>query len=337
MKYCMLLWPHANVRYQNETLKLAQSELRLMLDVFAPEAVIAPYAALNLPALQVELPGEMDAALMRAVQGHSLLYALMEVREGGYLLPVCGREEAYVGADLPGILKYKGKTNELFLQLLVNAALYSGGFAHRGGDRLELLDPMCGRGTTLFVGANRGWNTTGTDLDQVDLSEAEKFLKRYFEYHRMKYEFKREARTVPNMKSVPVSRFGFADAPEHFKAGEICTLRLARADAACSREVFGREKFHMIVCDLPYGVQHAALGGSPEQLLRRALPGWCAALKKGGTVALSFNAQTLKLEKVLECMEAAGLEPKRGGAYAGFSHWVEQAVTRDIAVARRVN
>ncbi len=336
MKYCMLLWPHANVRYQNETLKLARSELRLMLDVFTPDARISTYDALNLPALAIDVPGEMDAALVRAIRGHSLLYALMEVREGGALLPVCGREEAYVGGDLPGILKYKGKTNELFLQLLVNAALYSGGFAHRGDERLELLDPMCGRGTALFVGANRGWNTTGTDLDKNDLSEAEKFLKRYFEYHRMKYDFKREARTVPGAKSVPVSHFDFADAAEHYRAGDICSLRLACADAACSREVFGKEKFHMIVCDLPYGVQHAALGGSPESLLERALPGWCAALKKGGTVALSFNAQTLKAEKVLNRMEAAGLEPRRGGAYSGFAHWVEQAVTRDIAVARRV-
>ena len=43
MKYCMLLWPHSNVRYQNETLKLAQSELRLMLDIFAPQAEISVY------------------------------------------------------------------------------------------------------------------------------------------------------------------------------------------------------------------------------------------------------------------------------------------------------
>lgn len=336
MKYCMLLWPHANVRYQNETLKLAQSELRLMLDVFAPDAQISPYDALNLPALIIEMPGEMDAKLLRAIRGHSLLYALMEVREDGALLPVCGREEAYVGADLPGILKYKGKTNELFLQLLINAALYSGGYAHKADGQMELLDPMCGRGTALFVAANRGWNATGTDLDKNDLSEAEKFLKRYFEYHRMKYAFKREARTLPGAKSVPVSCFSYADAPAHFKAGETCTLRLANADAARTREIFGREKFHMIVCDLPYGVQHASLGGSIEGLLARALPEWCAALKKGGTVALSFNALTLKTERVLDLMEAAGLEPMRGGAYADFSHWVEQAVTRDIAVARRV-
>ncbi|MBQ8507353.1 MAG: hypothetical protein IJ466_08000 [Clostridia bacterium] len=337
MKYCMLLWPHANVRYQNETLKLAQSELKLMLDIFAPDAEISVYEGLNMPALEIRTPDEMDARLISAIRGHSLLYALFEIRDGGLLLPVAGREEAFVGSDLPGILKYKGKTNELFLQLMTNVALYAGGFARRGAERLELLDPMCGRGTTLFVGANRGWNTTGTDVDRNDLSEAEKFLRRYFEYHRMKHAMKKEARTVPGAKSAAVTQFAFSDTPEHFKAGESCSLRLANADAARVREIFGKEKFHMIVCDLPYGVQHASVGASPEKLLRQALPGWKEALKKGGAIALSFNAQSFKTEKVRILLEEAGLEVKRGGAYDGFSHWVEQAVTRDIAVAKRTN
>ena len=335
MKYCMLLWPHANVRYQNETLKLAQSELRLMLDAHAPQAEISAYEGLNLPALQIE--GELSPAAIGAMRQHSLLYGLFEIRDGGMLLPVCGRADAYVGSDLPGILKYKGKTNELFLQLLVNAALYSSGFAHKAQEKLELLDPMCGRGTTLFVGANRGWNTTGTDVDRNDLSEAGKFLRRYFEYHRMKHTVKQESRTVPNAKSVPMTCFSFADTPEHFKAGEVCSLRTACVDAARSREVFGKEKFHLIVCDLPYGVQHASVGANPEKLLQKALPGWKEALKKGGAIAVSFNAQTFKTEKVRELMEKAGLEVRTGGAYDGFSHWVEQAVTRDIAVARRTN
>lgn len=337
MKYCMLLWPHANVRYQNETMKLAQSELKLMLEIYAPSAEVSAYEGLDMPALQITAEEEMSPQLIAAVRGHSLLYALFEIREGGLLLPVASRAQAYVGSDLPGILKYKGKTNELFLQLLVNAALYSGGFARRGQERLELLDPMCGRGTTLFVGANRGWNSTGADVDKNDLSEAEKFLRRYFEYHRMKHIFKREARTVPGGRSVPVSQFFFSDTPEHFKNDDTCSLRMACADAAQSREIFGKEKFHMIVCDLPYGVQHASVGASPEKLLKQALPGWREALKKGGTIALSFNAQTLKTERVRALMEEAGLEVKRGGAYDGFSHWVEQAVTRDIAVGKRTN
>jgi len=335
MKYCMLLWPHSNARYQNESLKLAENELRLMLDILAPEALVSEYTALNLPALQIELEGEMPQLLIEALQQHSLLYGLFVIGENGALMPLCGRAEAYVGSDLAGILKYKGKTNELFLQLLVNAALYAGSFAKRASDRLELLDPMCGRGTTLFVAANRGWNTTGSDVDKNDLSEAEKFLKRYFEYHRRKYTLKKSSRTVPNGKPAALSQFTFSDTPEGFKEGDLSALSLCNADAAKIRDVFGKEKFHMIVCDLPYGVQHGAVGGNPEQLLAKAAPGWLQALKKGGSVAVSFNAQTFKTAKAREILEKAGFEVLQGGAYDGFSHWVEQAVTRDIAVARK--
>ena len=42
MKYTMLLWPHSNVRYQNETLKLAAGELRIMLDACGHAAEILP-------------------------------------------------------------------------------------------------------------------------------------------------------------------------------------------------------------------------------------------------------------------------------------------------------
>ena len=336
MKYIMLLWPHANARYQNETLKLAGGELRLMLDAYLPEAEVSAFDALPMPAIQIDAPAAIDGEALAALRAHSLMYGLFELRPDGALAPVAGRADAYVGADLPGILKYKGKTNEMFLQLLINAALYSGGFAHRAGERLELLDPMCGRGTSLFVAANRGWNASGTDVDRKDLAEAERFLKHYFEFHRMKHGLSRESRTAGG-KSVPVSRFEFADAPERFREGDTCSLRLANADAARARDVFGKEKFHLIVCDLPYGVQHSAVGGRVEELLVRALPAWREALKKGGTVALSFNAQTLRREKVLRMMEDAGFEVKRGGAYDGFSHWVEQAVTRDIAVGRRIN
>ena len=50
--------------------------------------------------------------------------------------------------------------------------------------------------------------------------------------------------------------------------------------------------------------------------------------------AVQFEALA---EKVRALLQEAGLEVKAGGAYDGFSHWVEQAVTRDIAVAKRTN
>ena len=52
-------------------------------------------------------------------------------------------------------------------------------------------------------------------------------------------------------------------------------------------------------------------------------------------MALSFNAQTLPLRTVRALLNDAGLRVLEGGVYDAFSHWVEQAVTRDVAVAVR--
>jgi len=55
--------------------------------------------------------------------------------------------------DLLTILKYPGKTNEQFTKLLLNVTLassaFAGDLAAPGGRRLAVLDPLCGRGTTL--------------------------------------------------------------------------------------------------------------------------------------------------------------------------------------------
>ena len=72
-----------------------------------------------------------------------------------------------------------------------------------------------------------------------------------------------------------------------------------------------------------------------EALLEKALPGLCRLLKPGGCVAMSFNAQTFRRDRLAALMAGAGLTPLTGGPYEGFEHWVEQAITRDIAVARK--
>ena len=339
MRYKMLLWPHANARYQAQTLKLAESELRLMLDRLVPEAEIAVPVDGDMPCLDILLPAPLEPEAIDALRGHSLLYGLFEDREG-LLAPVAGRAPACVGGDLPAILKYKGKTNEMFLQLLVNAALYSGDFWKERGSRLSLLDPMCGRATCLFVAANLGWDATGADVDGNDLKEAERYFKRYLEYHRFKHTTARCSRTLKQGGSAAECRFEYAVGAS---GEDRALLSLVNLDAGRSCEALGRNAYHLIACDLPYGVRHdaqLARGPKPkgnwlEALLEKALPGWSAALKPGGTIALSFNAQNLRLERLRALMEQAGLEVLRGGPYEGFSHWVEQAITRDVAVCRK--
>lgn len=342
MKYVLLLWPHANARYQAEALKLARAELGLMLDRLLPAASVAPADALPMPALALETAEPLPVAVVEALRSHSLLYGLF-AEEDGALRPVAGRAQACLGADLPAILKYKGKTNEMFLQLLVNAALYAGDFWPRAGEPLSLLDPMCGRATGLFVAANRGWNAVGADVDREDLKEAQRFFKRYLEYHRVKHGVDRESRTLKRGKAAEVCRFRFSASPQAPRDGGELRLSLTCLDAALVAEAFGRNAFHIVACDLPYGVRHdaqlpqgAAKGKNwLESLLARALPAWRDVLKPGGAVAVSFNAQTLRPEKLRGMMADAGLEPLSGGPWDGFSHWVEQAITRDVSVARK--
>lgn len=338
MKYKMLLWPHANARYQNETLKLAEAELRLMLNHVAADAAVEADESLGMPALNIENVHPLSEGALEIIRTHSLLYGFFEIRDDGSLMPVTTRMPAWLGQDLPAILKYKGKTNEMFLQMMVNVALHSGTYWNKGDAVLEMLDPMCGRATSLFIAANRRWNATGTDVDKNDLKEAEKFLKRYLEYHRFKHQMDRKSLTIQKAKPAPMVSFSFSDTQEHFKEKNIATLRLANADASCTKEAFGRNAFHMIVCDLPYGVQHGphdTVKGGLEGLMAKVLPGWRDALKPGGTIAVSYNAQTFKTERIRQMMTDAGLEVLEGGAYDHFDHWVEQAVTRDIAVARK--
>lgn len=319
MRYTMLLWPHANARYQAETEKLARAELEVTLARLGVEYTWEEGGVEGLPALDFAARAFTDAEA-RVLSRHSLLYALFERREDGALLPLFGREAPRVGGDLPGILKYKGKTNEVFTQLLINLAWLAGNMP----EKAHLFDPMCGRGTTLFVAINRGWDATGSDIDRAALREAEQFFKRYLEYHRFKHTTKRGSLTLRGKKSAPYTAFTLP-------AG---TLRLAEAEAARAREAFGAGTFDLLCADLPYGVQHGA--NMPlEALLRLALPAWAETLKHGAAMALSFNAQTLPARKVRALLAGAGLRVLEGGPYDHFEHWVEQAVTRDIAVAVR--
>ena len=337
MQYTLLLWPHANARYQAEAQKLALVELNMMLGRLCPGASARLDEANPFSSLRMETAAPLDVRTLDALGWHSLLYALFERREDGALFPLAGRSPARLGADLPSILKYKGKTNELFLQLLMNVALYASDYWQQEGS-LDFLDPMCGRATAPFIALNRGFHAVGADIDKNDLKEAEKFYKRYLEYHRYKYTLNRESRTVRGGAPVPVTRFE-AEKPEAFKAGRSLCLSLACADASSLDRAYGQKCFHLITCDLPYGIQHDAQSGRArggvEGLLRQALPGWHRILRPGGAVAVAFNAQTLRRDRVRELMAQAGFEVCSGGDYDGMTHWVEQAITRDVAVCRR--
>lgn len=336
MKYTCLLRPHANGRYQEASIPLALSEVRLLAE--KANRNIEPEIRNELGVQWISFECEaLDEKGVSEISRSAHIYLLSEAHEGGLIKPLKSAEEAFLGDDLPYILKYKGKTNETFTKYIVNLALCASDFS--GDERLKLLDPMCGRGTTLFEAVNRGWDALGTDVQAADVDEAGKFFKKYLEYHRFKHNVSKKSMTAKGKEAAVMQEIEFARDNKAFKAGQARMFRTAVLDSSKISALGVKKEFHIIATDLPYGVQHGpggVKGKSLEQMVRDVLPAWREALVPGGAMELSFNTNTLKLDFVRQAMEEAGLKPMSGPGYDGLAHWVEQAITRDVAVAVRV-
>lgn len=328
MKYALVLWPLNNQRYEQAHISPAVSELQIILSAAGINKSVE-YVSVAGAGMLMFTSEELSERQLACIRNHSL-YFMFGAWDGKALTPISMPGRDYVGSDLAAIQKYKGKTNERFTQQLINLALYSCRL-HEADEKIHLLDPMCGRGTTLFQAVNREWNATGIDADKKDVLECVSFFEKYLKFNKIKHKRTQSSRTLPQKGAVSVHSVRFGG-----DKGDRLTLNCASADASSTSAVFGKEVFSVICADLPYGVQHAPNGQggakSFEKMLITCLPAWREALRKGGAISLSYNTHTLKTERVREIMEQAGFEVMRGGAYDNMEHWVEQAVMRDIAV-----
>lgn len=335
MDYCFQLLPHANIRYQESLDRLGAAELACMLRAMAlPVPDFRRETIGGADFLRFEVP-ELTADQLRRIGRHSALLLLCR-REAPYLLPLDTPRPGYLPRDLAEVLKYKGKTSAVFTHMMLNLALAASDFFQAEGP-VTVLDPLCGRGTTCFVALQQGMNAVGLDMDRRDLKEAADYFSRYLQYHKLKHSLNQGSRTV-RKGSVPEALYTLADAKEHYQAGDVRTLRLLLGDTALAAELLRKTPAEVIVADLPYGIQHAPQDGrQPESfsaLLKRALPAWRAALKDGGAMALSFNSLTLPRKTVVSLAEDAGLRVMEA-PFENLEHFVEQAVTRDVVVARK--
>lgn len=261
------------------------------------------------------------------------------IQPDGALCPLYGRKAALIGEDMSGILKYKGKTAETFTRLLLNVARLSGAYALEEGP-LDVLDPICGRGTALLEAINAGDNALGLDVDGKAIDELRAFLKRYLTYHKLKHSITTGSLTAQG-KAYPVCQVLTARDAVAYKSGDTRTIGTVVCDTLLADKLMPRRRFHIIAGDLPYGVQHAphassGRGRSPiESFTAQAVPVWAKLLAPGGVLALSFNTYTLSRQALREQMRMSGLDVMEGGSYDAMEHWVEQAVNRDVAVAVR--
>ena len=339
-EYAILLLPSLNRVYSQTAVALTRRELAVLDetvlggrlgDVGETEIAGVPYVTFRAD----ELTGT-DLAYLANLSSR---YAIFE-RVDGLLRPVEATPLDLFSSDLLTIQKYPGKTNEQFTKLLLNVTALA---TDRPGDllarRLRVLDPLCGRGTTLNQALMYGLSATGVDIDGKDIDAYAAFLKTWLRAARLKHR----AQTAPirRNKAVLGRRFDVELAPtkEAYRAGETITLTAIAGDTVHIGQFCRDRSFDVLVADAPYGVAHGSHGRSvsrsPVELLAAAAPSWAALLRPGGALGLSFNTHVSRRTDVAEILTGAGMRVLDSPAYRGFEHRVDQAISRDLLVARR--
>lgn len=341
-QYAMLISPSANRVYARTAARMAANEIR----VFSARALDGEIAEVE-EALIGGVPyltfrsDSLSGRDLRLLANLSSLFALFAVR-GELLEPIAVERLDRYDDDLISILKYVGKTNEQFTKLLLNvtAAVALEPDRLLGGP-VKVFDPMCGRGTTLNQAAMYGWDAFGVEVDKRDFEVYGAFVQRWLKDKRLKHtavssRVKREGRGVGQR-----TRVEFAATKERHRAGDLQVLEIVNADTVRSGEVFKRGAFDLVVTDAPYGVQHAAvkdtraLTRKPTEVLEAAVPVWAELLRRGGAMGISWNLYTTSRPDLVAILEGAGLEVMDAAPFLDFEHRVDQAINRDLIVARK--
>ena len=330
MVYTLGLAKHTNIRYRDSANRLSRCELLSMLRALSLDCEVSLESLGGADFLVFDSRPLSEQELSFLFR-HSAVRFMAE-KSGGLLRPLSFPEGNYLEEDLPEILKYKGKTSASFTRMMLNMALSLSPFA-LSNSPLTLLDPLCGKGTACFCALEAGMNAVGLDLDRKAVAEAEDYFTRYLKVHMLKHSVRSWSETAGKV-SLPAKEFTFADTKEHYQQHDTRFLRLSTGDTVLAPALCRRLGVHLLIADLPYGVQHAPQSGRrPESfgsLLSRALPAWKKALVPGGVAAVSFNTLTFPTQQVVDIALAAGWTPFTGGIFSSLRHEVEQAVVRDV-------
>jgi SAM-dependent methyltransferase len=334
----MLVTPSANRVYADASVRLTRAELEVFdLTVLGGRLSDVGETTLGgVPYLTFTADDELSDADIRYLSNLSTCYALFR-HENGRLEPIEVRRLDCLDDDLLTIQKYVGKTNEYFTKLLLNVTIASTTFAHEMLERpFRVLDPLCGRGTTLNQALMYGYHAAGLDLDGKDFEAYAAFIKTWLRRKRLKHtadvtQVRRDRKVVARRCDVNLGLDKDA-----YRAGDTRSLTVINADTTRAGEFFRPETFDVVVTDAPYGVQHgshtARLRRDPVDLLTAAVPGWTRLLRPGGALGISWNTHVAERDTLAALLADAGLLIRDTAPYQQFRHRVDQAIARDLVV-----
>lgn len=335
MKIALKVTPQRTTQYTRMATVLA-----------APELLASPLATLIQDVAPVLLAGQdyllvtLDDAILEVPATRTILARLGATSEayeyfeqigdmtGPFLRPIEPHFTPFVPLEMMETRRYKGKTNELLTRVLLNVAIFAGNYRDHYTERLRILDPLAGGGTTLFLALAYGYDAFGIERERQDVETTAVFIKQYLESERISYKETDERGRRAGR------RYHFEIGPK----GQSRSLVLVNGDTTQAemhvREVIGGPKMHAVVSDLPYGIQHF---GELTSLLEQALSAWERILLPGGTLALSWNATRVERAELSTFIEQhTNLSVLNIPPYTQFAHAVDRVIKRrDILVARK--
>ncbi|MFI3325782.1 MAG: hypothetical protein R3Y35_06370 [Clostridia bacterium] len=343
-KYAILCNPGHNRIYFETSLILAKSEFLVASQKMEDKPTAINHEIIsNINYFTFEINEDLTVNDLKIVSNLSFVFALfkvVKVEEKDCFVPISRNNKFYVDESISSILKYSGKTNELFTRMMINVAMLS----QDETENIKLFDPIAGKGTTLYEGLIKGFDVYGMEVGEKVTAEAFQFLKKFCQNNKYKHSSDVIRVSGPNKEFTGIKHnVQIAPTKEDAKNKAYKTAEIIAGNSINADYFYKKNFFNLIVGDLPYGIQHGNVTGekqssltrNPTQLLRACLPKWGTVLKSGGVVCLAWNANVLTREKVIGIFEEKGFEVLNNGAYKEFAHKVDQSILRDIIVAKK--
>ena len=324
------LAPQRSTQYSNLARDLAEAEL-LASPIGSTLQDVALRKIAGQDYVQFSLQGPITDETARLLASMAMLGGVFETFDsigdvsGPLLRPVPATHPAFISPDMAATRRYKGKTNEAFTHFLCNIAKYASDFAREEWAALDVVDPLCGGGTTLFTALSLGADVAGLDADRTDVESTAAFITQYCRENRIALATKEE-----RLRKLGARRWLF-----QIGRDDVRRCMLALGDAGRTLELlqgFGRP--HLIVTDLPYGIQHSGPAARPARRLPSRL-GRTAGIRRRHCLLVGFDpARSAGDDRA----RRQGRRPRgrQPAALRSPGHRVDRVIKRrDVLVARR--
>ncbi len=262
---------------------------------------------------------------------------LKQAPDGPTLDPRPLSQSLLYGTDLVSVQRYRGKTNERLTRAMLNLALANAGVSLTSprSPAPTVLDPMCGRGTTLNWALCYGLNAIGVEPDGGALRHYDAFLKTWAKQHRLPH--KRQSYRVNNAEQRHMT-LEVAPTRAAQKSGQGQLIQTFNGDGGDRSLPIKRGSIDVIVTDMPYGIQHRADQARFDpadtiELLTRLAPTWRRWLRHGGALSMAWNLQRASRLDVAVALAEAGLVEQQLSDAHSMEHVVDSSITRDVLVA----